>query len=285
VIHTRLARSTLLLAALAVVACDDDDDPTDPIGTLTLNVSRTTLDVAAGDSDTLTVSIARGGGFSGPVALSITGAPTGVTATLDETTLSATDNSTPVTITVVAAVTPGAYPLTVRADADGAQDREATVTLNVLAPAVVGFSLAVSPDTAQVTQGATGNTLVTLTRTGGFADAVAITTDSLPTGVTAAIGTPSLAGDTTTIVLTASATATPGTYRFFVIGTVDTVVRADTVPVVVSASGIIGALKTNTPLRLLAAATTMPDGMVAPIAQRRRAVESPRRTNLTDAFE
>ena len=251
-IHTRMARSALLLAALAVVACDDDDDPTEPTGTLTLNVSRTTLDVAAGSDDTLTVSITRGGGFTGPVALSITGAPTGVTATLDKSTLSATDVSSGVTITVVAAVTPGAYPLTVKADANGAPDREATVTLNVLAPSVAGFSLAVTPDTARVTQGATGNTLVTLTRTGGFADAVAITTDSLPSGVTAAIGAPSLAGDTTTIVLTASATATPGTYRFFVIGTVDTVVRRDTVPIVVSASGVIGALKTNSPLRLLA---------------------------------
>lgn len=281
-IHTRLARSTLLLAALAVVGCDDDD-PTEPTGTLTLNVSRTTLDVAAGSDDTLTATIARGGGFTGPVVLSITGAPTGVAATFDKSTLSATDVSTAITITVVAAVTPGAYPLTVKADASGAPDREATVTLNVLAPAVAGFSLAVTPDTARVTQGATGNTLVTLTRTSGFADAVAITTDSLPSGVTAAITAPSLAGDTTTIALTASATATPGTYRFFVIGTAGTVVRRDTIPIVVSASSIIGAVKTNSTL-LLASATARSEVAVETIP-RRRTVEPLRRSQRIDMLE
>jgi uncharacterized membrane protein len=269
VIHTRMARSALLLATLAVVACDDDDDPTEPTGTLTLNVSRTTLDVAAGSDDTLTVTIARGGGFAGPVVLSVTGAPAGVTAAFDKSTLGATDVSTPVTITVVAAVAPGAYPLTVKADANGAPDREAVVTLNVVAASVAGFSLAVTPDTARVTQGATGNTLVTLTRTGGFADAVAITTDSLPSGVTAAVTAPSLAGDTTTIVLTASATATPGTYRFFVNGTAGTVVRRDTIPIVVSASSIIGALKTNSPLRLLAARHARSD-VTIPVMRRHR---------------
>jgi uncharacterized membrane protein len=201
--------------------------------------------------------------------LSVTGAPTGVTATFDKATLSATDVSTPVTVTVVAAVTPGAYPLTVKADANGAPDREVVVTLNVVAPAVAGFSLAVTPDTARVTQGATGNALVTLTRTGGFADAVALTTDSLPSGVTAAVTAPSLAGDTTTIVLTASATATPGTYRFFVIGTAGTVVRRDTVPIVVSASSIIGSLKTNGSLRVLAAQPARSD-VTIPVMQRHR---------------
>ena len=381
--HTRLARSALLLAALAVVACDDDDDITDPPGTLALSVSRSTLDVTAGSSDTLTVSITRGGSFTGTVNLAIEDAPEGVTATLATPTLTGTQNSSAVTITVVAAVAPGSYPLSVTADGEGVSDQETTVTLNVIAPAVVGFSLAATdsaevtqgdtasalvtltrtggfadavaittdslpagvtavigapsltgdtttvtltasdsaaagsfrffitgtadtivrtdtvaltvvaataagfslagtPDTARVTQGASGNTLVTLTRTGGFADTVVITTDSLPAGVTAVIGAPSLGGDTTTVVLTASATATPGTFRFFITGTSGTIVSTDTIPIIVSASSIIGASRTTDPQRLVAVAGR---SAVDVKVDRRRSVEPLRRDPLLDLFE
>lgn len=242
---TRLARSSLLLAALAVVACDDDDDPTDPPGTVTLSVSRSALDVTAGASDTLTVTIARSGGFTGAVDLSIEGAPTGVTAALATPTLTPTQTSSAVTITVVAAVAPGAYPLIVRAEGDGVTDRETTVTLTVIAPTVAGFTLAATPDTVNIAQGGTANSLVTLTRTGGFADTVAITADSLPAGVTAAVGTPSLGGDTTTVVLTADTTAAAGTFSFFITGTADTTVRTDTVTIVVG-SAVAGAFSLAT---------------------------------------
>jgi hypothetical protein len=247
VFHTRLARSTLLLAALAVVACDDDDDITDPPGTLALSVSRTTLDVAAGSSDTLTASITRGGSFTGTVNLTVEDAPEGVTATLATPSLTGTQTSSAVTITVVAAVAPGSYPLTVKAEGDGVTDQETTVTLNVIAPVVVSFSLAATPDTAEITQGDTASALVTLTRTGGFGDAVVITTDSLPDGVTAVIGAPSLTGDTTTVTLTASDSATAGSYRFFITGTADTIVRTDTVALNVVAATAAGFSLAGTP--------------------------------------
>ena len=278
----RLARSAVLLAALAVVGCDDDDDDiTDPPGTLALSVSRTTLDVTARASDTLTVSITRGGSFTGSVALSIEGAPEGVTAALATPNLTSTQTSSEVTITVVAAVAPGAYPLTVKADGDGVTDQQTVVTLNVVAPAVASFTLAGTPDTVRLAQGDTASAIVTLTRTGGFADVVVITTDSLPAGVTAAIGTDSLTGDTTSVVLTATDSAATGTFTFLITGTADTVVRTDTIPIVISASAIIGAARTTSPLRLVAARSPRARSAVA----LRRSMQPVRGDDLLSLFE
>jgi uncharacterized membrane protein len=270
----------LLLATLAVAACDDDDDITDPGGAIALSVSRPDLDIAAGSSDTLTATITRTS-FSGNVALTIEGAPTGVTAALETPTLSATQSSSVINVTVVAAVAPGEYPLTVKATGNGVAERQATITLNVLAAVESGFSLSASGDTARITQGGTTTTLVTLTRTGGFAGDVAITTDSLPAGVTAAIGTPTLSGDTTTVTLTASASAATGTFRFFITGTADTVVRTDTIPIIISASAVIGAARTAAPRVLLADAGGRVAG--APIQRRpTKALLQPRSTSLLD---
>lgn len=240
-ILNRMARGALLLAALTIVACDDDDDDiTNPPGTLAVSVSRLDLDITAGSSDTLTVSITRGGSFQGDVDLAITGAPDGVTASLDTPTLSASQTSSGVTITVVAAVAPGEYPLTVTADGDNVTDPTTTITLTVVSASVADFSLAVSPDTIQLTPGDSTDAVVALTRTGGFADVVVITTDSLPAGVSATLDADSVAGDTAMIRLVASDTTPPGEYRFFVTGTADTVVRTDTVDVVVGSNAVAG---------------------------------------------
>jgi hypothetical protein len=111
---------------------------------------------------------------------------------------------------------------------------------------------------------------------------VVITTDSLPAGVTAVIGTPSLGGDTTTVTLTASATATAGTFRFFITGTSGSIVSTDTIPVVVSASSIIGAMQTTDQQRLVAAAR---NSAGRAHSDGRTPLEPRRRNELLDLFE
>ncbi|MGQ0647538.1 MAG: hypothetical protein ACT4P7_08185, partial [Gemmatimonadaceae bacterium] len=139
---SHLFRRAAALAAVALLACGDEDDPITPPGTLAVAASRSTLTITQGNSDTLTVTVTRGGSFTGPVELSASGAPTGATVSFGSATLAAGQTSTMATITVVAAVAPGTYPITVTARGAGLTDQTTTINLAVVAAQVADFTLA-----------------------------------------------------------------------------------------------------------------------------------------------
>jgi hypothetical protein len=78
----------LALLALLVAACGGSDSGTDvppPTPTIGVSAAPATLTLTQGQNGTATVTITRGGNFAGAVNLAATGAPTGVTATLNPT--------------------------------------------------------------------------------------------------------------------------------------------------------------------------------------------------------
>ena len=78
-IHPRITQSLAATVAAAIVlaACGDDSNGGD--GTLAVAVAPTSINVAPGATGTSTATITRGGSFSGPVTMSASGAPAGVT--------------------------------------------------------------------------------------------------------------------------------------------------------------------------------------------------------------
>ncbi|MEA3247369.1 MAG: Ig-like domain-containing protein [Gemmatimonadota bacterium] len=82
--------------------------------------------------------------------------------------------------------------------------KSASVTVTVASP---GFTIALSPASLSLTPGGAGTVAVTVTRTGGFADAVTITAEGLPTGVTTAGTTIGAGSSSANLVLTASSGA------------------------------------------------------------------------------
>jgi len=72
------------------------------------------------------------------------------------------------------------------------------------------FTIARNPTSLTVNRGANGTVAITLTRSGGFTGAVSLTATGLPTGVTATFSPQSTTGNTSTLTLAASATATLG---------------------------------------------------------------------------
>jgi uncharacterized membrane protein len=98
-----------------------------PAYTLTLTPGGAT--VQQGQNTTVAVSLARSGGFSSGVTLSVEGAPAGVTSSFSPNPATGTDAT--LTITVGAGVSPGTYSLTVRGTASGLTDRTATFSLVV----------------------------------------------------------------------------------------------------------------------------------------------------------
>ena len=79
-----------------------------------------------------------------------------------------------------------------------------------------GFSL--SGTSVSVAQGASGNSTVTITRTGGYAGAVALTATGLPANVSAAFSLTPTTGNTSVLTFTTTGAAA-GTYNITVNGT------------------------------------------------------------------
>ncbi len=134
----RVGRERIAAAATAVaLACgggDGDNEPTGNTGSIQVGVSPTTLPVQQGGSGSVTVSLTRGGGFSGVVTLAVTGFPTGITATVTPAQLSGTETSATVSTIIAAAVAAGTYTGTITATGQGVTQATASYQVTVTAP-------------------------------------------------------------------------------------------------------------------------------------------------------
>ncbi len=101
------------------------------VGSFTLALSPSSLTIQQGAQANTTVNIARSGGFTGAVALTVNGAPTGMTATLNPA--NATGATSTLTIAVSGTVQAGNHTLTVRGTGTGVTEQSATLTVTVTA--------------------------------------------------------------------------------------------------------------------------------------------------------
>ena len=106
----------------------------------------------------------------------------------------------------------------------------------VLPPAASSpnFTLSASPSSLSVTQGSSGNSTITVTRTGGFTGSATLSASGLPAGVTATFGT-NPATSTSVVTFSASSTATTGTSTVTITGTSGTLTHTTSISLTVSA--------------------------------------------------
>lgn len=201
---------------------------------ITVAVSPSSLSIVAGTSTDVTVSVTRGGGFEGLIALVVEGAPTGVSATMSPTPpLPNGTTSATVTVTAASTTTPGTYTVTVRASGSGVTTKTATFTLTVTAPP--SFSLSATA-AGSITQGQNANSTVTITRGGGFAAGVSLTLESPVAGITATFNPNPATLNTSVATINVAASTTPGSYTLTVRGTSTGMPEATaTIPVTVVA--------------------------------------------------
>ena len=109
----------------------------------------------------------------------------------------------------------------------------ASISLSVNAAPVPDFSLAATPATLAITQGASGTSTIAITRLNAFTGGVTFTTSALPAGVTAGFSSSPATGNSSVLTLTASATATTGPATVTITGTSGTLTRTTSVTVVV----------------------------------------------------
>lgn len=185
----------------------------------TLTAAPAALSATAGQGGTSTVTLARTGNFTGDIALTVTGAPAGVTATLSPATLTGTGATSTLTIASTGATVPGTYNLTVRGNSAGQTERTAVVAFTV--NAAPGITVALAPAALTVVQGANATSTITLARVGGLTGDIALTATGAPAGSTVTFAPATATGTATSSVLTfnAGAATVPGTYNIVVTGT------------------------------------------------------------------
>jgi hypothetical protein len=220
---TLTASATATTGAATVTVTGASTGQTDKTATIALTVNAATASgytlaasaatVTAGATGTSNITITRTGGFADAVTLAAEGLPTGVTAAFAPN--NTTTNASVLTLTAAANAAPGTSTITVRGTATGQTDRTTTFQLTIAAAA--SYSLAASA--ATVAAGATGTSNITITRTGGFAGAVTLAAEGLPTGVTAAFAPNNTTADASVLTLTAAANTTAGTSTITVRGT------------------------------------------------------------------
>lgn len=194
-----------------------------------LSATPTSQTVVQGTGTSYTVNIARTGGFTGAVNLSVTGLPAGATASLSPNPASGTSSTLSVS---TSATTPaGSYVLTITG-VSGALTHTTTVTLVVAAAGAADFALSASPSSQIVLQGTSGNYTVTITPSGGFSSAVTLSVSGLPALTTAGFSSNPATGSS---VLTVNVDPnTPvGTYTLTITGTSGTLTHTTLVTLVV----------------------------------------------------
>jgi hypothetical protein len=190
-----------------------------------LTASASSLAIAAGASGTSTITITPQNGFSGPVSLSASGQPAGVTASFNPATATTTS-----TLTLTASGSAASSKSTVAITATSGSI-SSTARLSLTVTGAAGFTISAS--NVSVKQGSQGTSAVTIAPENGFTGAVALSATGLPPGITASFS-PTTVTTTSTLTLTASISAAPGVYNVNVTGTSGSVTNTAAISVTIT---------------------------------------------------
>jgi hypothetical protein len=196
-----------------------------------LSASPTSVSVTQGGSGSSTITVNPVNGFTGSVSLSVSGLPSGVTASFNPG--STTTNST-VTFTASSTATTGTATVTITG-ASGSLSHSTTISLTVNAAATPNFSLSASPASLTVKQGTSGTSTITVTPSNGFNGSVSLSASGLPSGVTASFNPTSTTG-TSTLTFTASSTATTGAATVTITGVSGSLTHTTTISLTITSA-------------------------------------------------
>jgi subtilase family serine protease len=159
----------------------------------TISASPTAVSVAAGSNGTSTITTAVSGGFNSAIALTASGAPTGVTVGFNPTSIAAPGSGTStVTFTVASTTTAGTYSITITGTGGGLT-QTATVSLTVTSGVSAGFSVTASPTSITVARNASGTAKITTAITGSFNSAITLSASGQGNGQTVTFSPTSIA--------------------------------------------------------------------------------------------
>ena len=188
----------------------------------TVSASPTSVSVVQGHSGTSKITTSVSGGFNSAISLSVSGLPTGVTASFSPTSIAAPGSgSSTLTINVASTAATGTHTLTVTATGGGIT-HTTTVSLTVTAASGGSFSVSISPNPWHLPRGQSGGITVTSAVSGGFNAAVALTASGVPANTSYRFTPSTIAAPgsgTSRFYMVVHSNATPGTYSITITGT------------------------------------------------------------------
>jgi hypothetical protein len=169
--------------------------------------------VSPGKGTSYTVSATPSNGFTGNVSFSVTGLPSGATASFAPGSVSGSGSST-LTVNTSSSTPTGAYTLTITATS-GTLTHTAQVKL-----AVADFSISVSPSSQTVSGNSKTTYTVTVSALGPFTATVTFSVSGLPARISASFNPATVPGSgASTLTVSAKPKAPTGTYSLTVNGT------------------------------------------------------------------
>lgn len=168
--------------------------------------------VAPANGTSYTVSVTPSNGFTGNVSFSVSGLPSGATASFTPTSVSGSGSST-MAVSTSSSTPTGTYPLTITATS-GTLTHSTQVTL-----IVADFAISASPSSQTVPRGSQTTYTVTVTPLGPFSATVTFSVKS-PPRTKASFNPTSVAGSgSSTLTISANRNAKTGTYPLTITGT------------------------------------------------------------------
>ena len=200
----------------------------------TIAVSPASRSVVAGNSTTYTVTTAALNGSSQTISLSVSGLPAGASGSFSPATVVAGGSST---LTVSTTATAPATTFTVTGTSTTTHSATASITVTGAIPP--DFTVAISPASQAIAQGASGTYAVSTTALNGSTQSIALSVSGLPAGVTGSFSPATVtAGGSSTLTVAVAATATPATTSFTVTGVSGTVQHSANASVMVTVGGV-----------------------------------------------
>jgi PKD repeat protein len=197
------------------------------IADFSLSASPSSRSVSPGAGTTYNATVTPGTGFTGTVGFSVTGLPTGASATFNPTSVT-TSGQTTLTISTSTSTPGGSYSVAIRGTS-GTATRTATVTLVV----VGNFSIQVTPASRTIAPAGGTNYTVTVTSQ-GFSGTITLSVAGLPKFATANFTPSSLVNaGISTLAINSNKKVERGTYQLTITGTGGSLTRSTTTTLVV----------------------------------------------------
>lgn len=199
-------------------------DPNPPTRTITVNpapdfsisTSPSSQSTIQGGNVAYTVSISPSNGFADVVNFSVSGLPSGASASFAPSSVTGSGSST-LTVTTSASTPVGTYALTI-SGATATLNHSVNVTLNVNSAA--DFALSASPATLQVSRSRSGSDTVTVSALQGFTGTVSFSLSGLPPRTSASWNPTTVSGAGSSILtIQVNKRARTGTYNLTITGT------------------------------------------------------------------
>lgn len=199
----------------------------------TISSTPASQSVVQGNGTSYTVNVGATGGFNGTVALTLSGLPTGASASFNPASVNTSGAST-LSVTAGSSTAPGSYPLTITGTS-GSIVHTTSATLVVTSAPQPDFSLSATPSSRSVVAG-TGTTYsTTVAALNGYSGTVSFSVSGLPTGASGSFSPATVTGTgSSTLTVSTSSTTPAGTYPLTITATDGTLTHVASVSLVVT---------------------------------------------------